>query len=662
MPINDIVRRHRFAAIAAVCVAALSLTVPQLVFSTRPPPGGGLPVNTTLDDFFMPGTQPDPDGVELLPIVESMNCVLCHGGFDEVEPPLNVEGEPFRNWAGSMMAQASRDPVFYAALTVANQDAEFGGDLCLRCHASAAWLGGRSVPTDGSAFDQLVDFEGVSCHFCHRMVNPQFVQDESPKEDLPILEALQMQGLLPAQPGTARYVVDPDDVRRGPFDPDQLPFNPHPPIFGNEQPPIILSPFHTKSDICATCHDVSNPMFTRAKDGSYVPNMLDAPHPTMDKFDMFPLERTFSEWQQSQFANGGVVIPDGRFGGNLPDDTPLESCQDCHMPDQQSHGCRVPGFNEYDNMPQHAFNGGNTWVLRAIRTIDADNDGFPDYPDFETGLTDEIVDAAQTRVADMLHGASDMELTVQGDELNVRVVNFAGHKLPTGYAEGHRMWVNVKFFDEAEQLIQEHGAYDFQTAILNTGDTKVYEARFGLDETMAALTGLPAGESRHFVLNNTILFDNRIPPIGFTNAAFELIQADPVGYTYEDGQYWDDTQFPLPKGAVQAVVTLYYQTTSKEYIEFLLNENTTDDRGQVAFDQWVLHGKSAPLDMDMAVIDLVPSIPGDLNDDGVVGVADLLILLANWGPCPDCNDCPADIDGNCTVGVGDLLILLANWG
>ena len=94
---NDIVRKHRFAALAAVFVAALSLAVPQLVFSTRPPAGGGLPINTTLDDFFMLGTQPDPDGVELLPIVASINCVLCHGGFDDPDPPLNVEGEPFRN-------------------------------------------------------------------------------------------------------------------------------------------------------------------------------------------------------------------------------------------------------------------------------------------------------------------------------------------------------------------------------------------------------------------------------------------------------------------------------------------------------------------------------------------------------------------------------------
>lgn len=56
------------------------------------------------------------------------------------------------------------------------------------------------------------------------------------------------------------------------------------------------------------------------------------------------------------------------------------------------------------------------------------------------------------------------------------------------------------------------------------------------------------------------------------------------------------------------------------------------------------------------------STPGDIDGDGSVGAADLLILLASWGPCDDCGDCPADLDGNCSVGASDLLILLANWG
>lgn len=52
----------------------------------------------------------------------------------------------------------------------------------------------------------------------------------------------------------------------------------------------------------------------------------------------------------------------------------------------------------------------------------------------------------------------------------------------------------------------------------------------------------------------------------------------------------------------------------------------------------------------------------DLDGSGSVGASDLLILLANWGPCENCDDCPADLDGNCTVGATDLLILLVNWG
>ncbi len=66
---------------------------------------------------------------------------------------------------------------------------------------------------------------------------------------------------------------------------------------------------------------------------------------------------------------------------------------------------------------------------------------------------------------------------------------------------------------------------------------------------------------------------------------------------------------------------------------------------------------------DVVAFVLTPVEPplGDLNGDCEVGVSDLLILLASWGPCDDCDDCPADLNGNCVVGVADLLNLLANW-
>jgi len=54
--------------------------------------------------------------------------------------------------------------------------------------------------------------------------------------------------------------------------------------------------------------------------------------------------------------------------------------------------------------------------------------------------------------------------------------------------------------------------------------------------------------------------------------------------------------------------------------------------------------------------------PSDLNGDGEVDAADLFILLAAWGPCEQCDQCPADLDGSCSVDAADLLVLLANWG
>lgn len=58
-----------------------------------------------------------------------------------------------------------------------------------------------------------------------------------------------------------------------------------------------------------------------------------------------------------------------------------------------------------------------------------------------------------------------------------------------------------------------------------------------------------------------------------------------------------------------------------------------------------------------------PLVVGDLNDDGVVGTADLLILLGSWGVCPAVpEDCSADLNGTCVVDATDLVALLGNWG
>lgn len=61
-----------------------------------------------------------------------------------------------------------------------------------------------------------------------------------------------------------------------------------------------------------------------------------------------------------------------------------------------------------------------------------------------------------------------------------------------------------------------------------------------------------------------------------------------------------------------------------------------------------------------AAVALGPVAPGlgDLNADGVVGPADLSIVLGSWGATHS----SADMDGSGVVGPGDLAIVLGRWG
>src|SRR5512145_650738 len=83
-------------------------------------------VPSTVQDFFEPGTQEST----LTDYLTGPNsCRACHefefdGNENEVVPPWD-------NWITSVMAHASRDPIWHAALAIANQDAAFGGDACI---------------------------------------------------------------------------------------------------------------------------------------------------------------------------------------------------------------------------------------------------------------------------------------------------------------------------------------------------------------------------------------------------------------------------------------------------------------------------------------------------------------------------------------------------
>ncbi|HRX85416.1 MAG TPA: multiheme c-type cytochrome [Phycisphaerae bacterium] len=544
-------------------------------FTVTAVPGGTVP--TTLRDFDQPGTQPFEHGIDIRD--PGNNCAGCHGNYDPA-------AEPYFAWRGSMMANASRDPLFEACLTVANQDAPSSGDLCIRCHVPKAWTAGRSTPTSGSAI-LYNDRSGVSCDVCHRMVDPLY-NEENPSADVGILANLSNP---PSGFGNGMYVLDPDGVRRGPFS-DVQPLH-----------QILVSPFHQDAAFCGTCHDVSNPAFEHDGNGNYVPNALDEPASDFSAHTLMPIERTYSEWLASAYNTpGGIYAP--QFGGNKDY---VSTCQDCHMRDVTGAGCAfVPARN---NMPLHDFTGGSAWMIEQLAGL------------FEEDLDAAAQQAAAARARAILANAATLDAAIDGTQLRVRVTNETGHKLPTGYPEGRRMWLNVKFY-AGPTLLGESGAYNAATGeLLADPQAKVYAAELGVDTALASSTGLPEGPSFHFVLNNKIYKDNRIPPRGFTNAAFAQFGGAPVGATYADGQHWDDTWYTVPSCADSAEVTLYYQSTSKEYVEFLRDENTTDARGQAMYDLWNNNGKCPPEVMatvTLAMPDCNANGTPDLCETGVI--------------------------------------------
>lgn len=58
---------------------------------------------------------------------------------------------------------------------------------------------------------------------------------------------------------------------------------------------------------------------------------------------------------------------------------------------------------------------------------------------------------------------------------------------------------------------------------------------------------------------------------------------------------------------------------------------------------------------------LTETCESDLNDDGTVGVADLLFLLSAWGDT-GIEPCGADLDGSNVIDVGDVLVVIDTWG
>lgn len=195
--------------------------------------------------FSFPGTQP---GDLTLPLQTSVDCDICHS-------------EPiYDRWRGSLMSQSGRDPLMWAVLHAANNDAPNAGEYCLRCHTPKGWYDGRSHRPDGSALQGEDINRGVAYALCHRMVDP--VVSTTIDEAYTIDEAIRATLAEPIPTdfqGSGAIIVDPEDHRRGPFSfGGALPYHSSYQTDFLNQTGLAL----TRSRFYGSCHHVYNPILS----------------------------------------------------------------------------------------------------------------------------------------------------------------------------------------------------------------------------------------------------------------------------------------------------------------------------------------------------------------------------------------------------------------
>ncbi len=579
-----------------------------------------------VDDFTSHGTQPHLS----FDIESSSNCGDCHGGFTAMASDDTYM--PFPTWAGSMMANATRDPLFWAAVDIANNDLPGVGDFCIRCHTPTGFYAGHTKDATGnmsyangceltgtviSSESKLNDYQGVTCHFCHR-------QEAKGPANEPIIQENSNVWLDDTEcdnPDSTSF----GPCRKGPYtQPLSIPHE------------WEYSSFVKQGEFCGSCHNVSSPEILNNGVLTIAKTLID--ETGVDTGLAMPIERTFSEWKQSLYSDSFFQES---FETTIENTSINTTCQDCHMPQATDPNARACSFNNagarFGDLKTHEFAGGNSWmplVLRNQYGAGLDNSGSLSRTDAFNRTIVSALDMLQNKSATI--ELSVISSTPTQGQVNVKVTNLTGHKLPTGYPEGRRMWINLQVKDAGDNMIFESGAYDIATAELTEAGAKVYEAQQGQWDAMGntCVFEVAGNKQFHFALNNCILKDNRIPPLGFLGG--NDIETKPVGIVYparpgfpNQTVNFDETlyNFTIPMGTplpLTITATLKYQTASKDYIEFLDNESTNNmipsentlcnrsqtvgpaNQSRSAFMKtlWENNGKSAPVDMVSSTIQI----------------------------------------------------------
>lgn len=301
------------------------------------------------------------------------NLVLNVKDFDDAQVCGACHVEIYKQWRSSMMSQAWDEPVYRALLKMASEATDGKVDkFCTGCHSPIGLTTGQitSQLNRSSIEDSARNhpMPGVDCETCHN---------------------------ISARTGldNGAYVMSPrvngKSTKFGPRKDAVSPYH-----------DTVYSALHTRSDFCATCHNVTHP------------------------FSSVAVERTYDEWLESPYS--------------LNDET----CQDCHMPGFAGKAASMGPDRE--RVASHWFSGANATVLGYLGEHEA-----------AQRARDMLASAAQIHFQPM----PATILPGQYTSVAVKVANVgAGHKLPTGFPEGREIWIDFQVLDATGREIYRLGS------------------------------------------------------------------------------------------------------------------------------------------------------------------------------------------------------------
>ena len=438
-------------------------------------PGAQAPASTTA-----------PANHAAMPLfAHSTDCVACH---NQIVTADGTDVSIGTSWRSTMMANAARDPYWLAGVRRETIDhpkhAAAIQEECAACHMPMAERMSEAAGHQIDVFAQLpfsdlnlsderrLASDGVSCTVCHQIAKDKLGTPESFNGEFVVAGpnaagVRQVQGPYAIDAGRRRIMQS---------------------VTGYEQ---VEAPHIKQSELCATCHTLITEAF--GPDGTVIGRL--------------PEQMNYQEWQHSAF------------------NAEKASCQSCHMPRSTGPVRIASVLGDYrDGLSQHAFVGGNAFMLRLFSRYRAEL-GVEALPSELAATAAATVRQLQQDTATLTVGRP--ELSGGSLAFDVDVKNLTGHKFPTGYP-ARRTWLHVAVRDGSGRAVFESGAIGADGAIAgNDSDADAtrfephYEEISRPDQVQIyePILGDPAGKPTTGLLTATqYLKDNRLLPRGFDKA------------------------------------------------------------------------------------------------------------------------------------------------